>query len=235
MGTRRILATLGVTALLVVGSAGPAAASHDPGFVVDLEASGDATMTVTYTYDLDDDAEAAAFEELRTNETALTAFEDRIRDRFAAVAAASENRTGREMAIESAAVELTREDRTGVAEVSVRWTGLAAATEDGLVLDEPFASGFEPDRPFTVVLPDGHEATDVAPSPADSADGQLTWGADTSLDGFEVVAQTTPETTDGDTAMDTPAETTAGNGPGFGLVGALLALLVASVLALRRR
>lgn len=235
MHAKRTGVVLAVTALVLVGSVGPAAASHQPSFVVALDEGGDATVTVTYTYDLDDDAEQAAFEELRNNETAVAAFEDRARERFAAVAAASENRTGREMAIESATLELTREDQTGVVEVTVQWIGLAATTEDGLVLDEPFASGFEPDRQFVVVLPDGYEATDVTPSAGDSTDGRLTWAGDASLNDFEVVAQTAASgTTDADTAEDTAPGTTAGDGPGFGLAGALVALLVASVLALRR-
>lgn len=187
MRARAALATLSVIALVLVGSAGPAAASHQPSFVVDLDASGDATVTITYTYDLGDDAEQAAFAELRRNETATAAFEERVHDRFEAVANASENRTGRRMAIESAAVELTREDGTGVVEVSVQWSGLAATTENGLVLDEPFASGFEPDRAFVVVLPDGYEATTSTPSPAESDDGRLEWADGTTLDDFEVV------------------------------------------------
>ncbi|NLV09192.1 PGF-CTERM sorting domain-containing protein [Halomicrobium mukohataei] len=227
MDANRIAAVGVVATLLLVGSTGPAAAAQQPTFVVELDDRGDAAVTITYTYDLGDDAEQAAFAELQRNETATAAFEDRVHDRFERVANASENQTGRQMGIESAAVELTREDRTGVVEVSVQWNGLAATTEDGLVLDEPFASGFEPDRAFVVVLPDGYEATAVTPSPAESGDGRLEWAGGTALDDFEVVATAEP-------SADTDAATDA-DGPGFGVGGAVAALAATSLLALRRR
>lgn len=244
MNGKAVVATIGVATLLLIGSVGPVSASHQPDFVVDLDESGDATVTITYTYDLDDDAEQAAFEELRDNETARATFEQRASDRFASIARASENRTGRPMSIESATVELTSESATGVVELSIQWNGLAATTDDGLRVTEPFASGFEPDRQFVIVVPDGHEAS-VTPAPDERADGRLSWATGTSLDSFELtttagdgsstVTDDASTAADGETTGQSSGDTTGGSGPGFGVVIALVALLGSAVLALRRR
>jgi len=126
------LTALALATLLLIGSAEPVAASHgpEPSFVVDLQADGDATVTITYTYDLDDESEQAAFEELQTNDTATAAFEQRFQNRLANVAAATENRTGREMSVQSASAELTSASSTGVVELSAQWHGLGATTDD---------------------------------------------------------------------------------------------------------
>lgn len=68
-----------------------------PAFVVTLHDDGSADVAVTYTFDLTDDARQDAFEELRTNESAESAFEDRFRQQLQGVASDAANATGREM------------------------------------------------------------------------------------------------------------------------------------------
>ncbi|WP_226022435.1 DUF7345 domain-containing protein [Halomicrobium salinisoli] len=225
---------IGAVALLTVAAAVPApAAAQDPepAFVVDLAESGDAAVSVTYAFDLDTDAERQAFRELRDNESAREAYAARFGDRLRSVAANAENASGREMAVEDVTIDVATDDRTGVVTLSADWRGLAATTDGGLAVTEPFASGFAPDRQFVIALPDGYEASEVAPEPASSGDGRLTWSAGTDLDGFELVAA---ESGGGDAATADGDRSTAADGPGFGVAAALAGLVAAALLARRR-
>jgi len=69
----------------------------------------------------------------------------------------------------------------------------------------------------------------------ETGDGRLTWAAETALDGFEVVVQ---QSTDGgaDAGSDgsTEPDATSSDGPGFGVVVAVVALLAGAGLAVRR-
>ena len=232
--------------LVVVGTVTPVAGAtqgaSEESFAVDLAADGSATVTVTTTFDLTNDNESDAFAELRDDDAASERFRTRFRDRMAGVAADAENATGREMAVTDASIAFRTEGDTGVVEQSVTWTGLAAVEGDRLVVTEPFASGFEPDRQFRVAAPDGYDL-DATPAPDGTGDGSATWDAGTSLDGFEVTASS-PETpmatatppgggtaTDGGTETD--GGTTAGSGPGFGAALAVLALLSVAALVAR--
>lgn len=242
MGTRHTLLTSVVLGALLVGAAvAPAGATQTtdapaPSLTVDLADDGDARVTLVSTFDLDDGSERAAFDELRTNETARSAYEARQTDRWAAVANATANRTGREMAVENGSLSLSRTDSTGVATFSLTWAHLATVDDGMLTLDEPFASGFEPDRRFVVVLPERYELDSVSPGPTNSSDGRLVYEADAELNGLSVVASSTTASTG--TPVDSPTPTavgtSGGNGPGFGVVGALAALAAAGLLAGRR-
>ncbi|WP_225332689.1 DUF7345 domain-containing protein [Halomicrobium urmianum] len=231
---------IGAVALLAVAAAVPAPATaqdSEPAFVVDLAESGDAVVSVTYTFDLDGDAERQAFRELRDNESAREAFATRFGDRLRSVAANAADASGREMAIEDVTIDVQTDDRTGVVTLSADWRGLAATIDEGLVVTEPFASGFTPDRQFVVVLPDGYEAGEVTPEPDGTGDGRLTWSAGADLDGFELVAgesggsgaasATTEAAADGD-------QSTAADGPGFDVAGGLAAIVAAALLARRQ-
>jgi len=221
-GPRSVLASLAVTALLIGAAVGPAAATQavSPSMTVDLATDGDAKVTVVSTFDLESDDQQAAFDELRNNETARAAYVDQFSNRWTGVAAATEARTGREMAISDASLKLSREVSTGVATFSVTWENLAAAEDGTLTLSEPFASEFTPDREFTVVLPDGYERASATPEPSSESDGRLVYETGASLDGFSVVAE--------------ESGPTGGSGPGFGVAGALIALLAATLIAHRR-
>jgi len=226
-----LLTAVARTARLVGAAVAPAGATQttEPSMTVDLAADGDAEITVVSTFDLDSDDEQTAFDELRNNETAREAYTDRFGDRWSTVANSTETRTGREMAVSNASLELSRTGSTGIATFTIPWSGLADAQGETLPLSEPFASEFTVDRQFVVVLPDSYESTTASPEPASSTDGRLVYAAGTSLDGFSVVAASTETATDGPAAT-----TTGGSGPGFGAVGAVVALLAAAVFAYRR-
>jgi len=248
------------------GAEAEAAAPTDrPAFVVELSADGSATVTTVYTYDLTTDDERAAFRSLRDDSSALANLTARYADRMATVAAAAENETGREMAISDPVAELrtVNDGDTGVVALSVTWDGLAAAGGDRLAVGEPFASGFEPDRPVLLVAPDGYRFADLSPAPTATGDGTAEWAAGTDLTGFAATLEPDPDattapattTTTGGGEPTPDAETTAGGAtagdgatasgggtdgtdgggsPGPGVVGAVAALLV-GVALLRRR
>lgn len=226
---RRFVGVLLCVVLVSAATAAPAAAAeHDKEqFLVELDAEGNADVAVTYTYDLETDSEQAAFEELETNETARQELADRFQNRLQAVADQAGNETGRTMTVTDASVEIESTDGVGIVTLSVTWENLAAVEDDRLTVTEPFASGFEPNRTFTVAAPDGYEITSATPSADSSGEGTVTWNAGTSLEGFEVVAEAPEET-------DTTAEGESnGDGAGFG-VAIAAAALVATAIARRR-
>ena len=203
-----------------------AAAGHgEERFLVALDAEGDADVSVTYTYDLETEAERDAFEEPETNETVRERLSTRFENRMAGVAAAASNETGRSMAASGASISAASSDGVGTVTLTVRWTNLAAVDGDRLVVTEPFASGVQPDRTFTVRAPDGDAIADASPDPSSGGGAEVAWTAGESLDGFELVAA------DGDGEAATDGS--AGDGPGFGAVLALSALLGAALLARR--
>jgi len=228
-GGPRRLALAALAAFVVLGAvAAPVAgtqtatgdsAAGDTTLVVDLAEDGDATVTLRLTFDLDREEERRALERLRENRTAIaTAFEEQMR----AVAARTAEETGREMAVTSADVAATTEGSTGVVELSVAWTGLAAVEGDRLVVSEPFADGFEPAGRFEVRAPEGYVLAESTPSAATSTETTATWEAGSSLDGFE--------------ATFVPADATSTSLPGFGAPAALLAVaIVAGTTALLAR
>ncbi len=236
-----LLASVTLGALLVTAAVTPAGAARmddapEPSLTVDLAADGDARVTLLSTFDLDDGSERAAFDDLRTNETARNAYRARYTDRWASVASDTANRTGREMAVTNSSLALSRTDATGVASFSLTWEGLATA-EDGVVtLDEPFASGFDSDRQLVVALPESYRLESVSPGPANSSDSRLVYAADAELDGLSVVASAAPAPhgTPAPSPTVTSVGTTSGNGPGIGAVGSLIALATAGLLAGRR-
>jgi PGF-CTERM protein len=227
--------TVGVLLALAVAAsllAAPAAAqTGEEGVLVELEPNGDADVSVTFSYDLDGERERAAFEELRENESAQTALAERFGGRMAAVAEDANAATDREMSVGDPAAELQRDGDTGTVELSVAWSNLAAVDGDRLTVSEPFASGFDPGRAFTVATPDGYGVTSSDPSPSESDGSSATWDAGTSLEGLELVVEPTGD--DGETDEGTPAATE--DSPGFGVAVAVAALAVAAIAARRRR
>lgn len=225
---RRVLA-LGLVALLLgsVASApaSAAATNHDdetsPSFVVEVLENGDATITVTMTYDLETDDQRDAFRSLEERPDDQQAALDRFADRLSDVADRTAERTDRSMDVSAADVSVTQSDDVGALHLTVTWSGLAATEDDRLVVEEPFASGFETERPLTLVAPEGYEVASATPSPDDEFDAHATWDVGTSLENFEVVFEPTAD--DDDDGM-----------PGFGVGVALLALVAALGVAVRR-
>lgn len=259
---RRAYVAAGIVAILLCGAVGTALATgpettgthpqttdgvQPPAFVVDLQTDGSAAVTVTYTFDLSDEARRAAFEDLRTNDTAQQAFEERFRRQLENVASDASNATGREMSVSGVDVAFETSDGTGVVRLTATWDGLAATDGDRLTVTEPFASGFRPERPFAVALPDGYAVGSVSPAPDRQTDGLLTWSSGTSLDGFELTVGPADGDGDGGSASDDSdgqqggdgsrdgGETPGDGGPGFGVLAGVLAVLGAALVAARRR
>ncbi|MDF9745391.1 DUF4897 domain-containing protein [Natrinema salsiterrestre] len=223
--TSRLFAVV-VVALLLTGSVVATADSasaidahsqetgSDSAFVVALEDDGDATVTVAVTFDLTDEADQAAFRSLEENETERSELESRTERRLRSVVAGVADETDREMAIEEAGVSFETDEGTdrGIVSVSATWRGFAA-TEDGrLTVAEPFTSGFTAEQAVVLELPDGYALAESTPEPSERADGQVSWDATTSLDGFEAVIAPSDGTNDGDSQ------------PGFGLGAAVIAI-----------
>ncbi|MDS0297413.1 PGF-CTERM sorting domain-containing protein [Halogeometricum sp. S1BR25-6] len=226
---RRLLRLLLVGALLVAGTAPTVVAAEptDSGLVVELHDDGTATVTLRTTYDLAREEEARAFAELREDEGARERLVARYAERMTRVAAAAEAETDRTMRISEERVALSTNDGVGVVALSVRWEGLAATDDGRLTVAHPFASGFDVDRPLTLVGPTGYDAVETAPAPDSRTENRLAWESGAELDGFEVAFA--PSGVETDSSADGPD--TGTNVPGFGAVVAVVALFVAAMSA----
>ena len=229
-------------------------AADEPAIQVEVAEDGAAAVAFTYTFDLTDGDAEAAFEELRTDEDAKETFRDRFENRLREVAADASAETEREMSISDVTLGAERYDETGVVRVSLQWSGLVATENDRLVVTEPFASGFEPDRPLYVTFPAEYTVADRHPEPDRDGERHLVWEAGADLTDFEVVGvlaeavdEDDGETNDADSEDETGDDETDdaddGNeslddsdddGPGFGVLAAGSALLTVALLATRR-
>ncbi len=200
-----------------------------PAFIVDLEDDGSAHVAVTVTFNLSSDEERQAFQSLRENESARQQRTEQFGERMRAIAAATQNETGREMAVRDAAIEFVEQDGTGIVALSVTWEGLAARTDEGLVLQEPFTSGFDVNRTFRVVGPQGYTLTAATPEPTERRENAATWEPSADVDGFRAVFAQATETT------ATEASGVSGmSGPGFGILAGVIALLTGAAVVARR-
>jgi PGF-CTERM protein len=223
-----------VAGLLVLAAmaTAPVATTHTaddaahPALTIALEPDGSATVTVWLTFDLETDAEREAFTSLEDDAEAKTQERERFTARMARVAADASNATGREMRVENAtiAIERVEDGQIGVVTFTLDWTNLASVEDDRLVLTEPFASDYIPDRTVTVRAPDGYRIAQTTPDPDLASDRQASWETGTDLDGFEVVAV---ESGSGG-VID-------GSAPGFGVIAGLVGTLGAVLLARRWR
>ncbi|MFB6292729.1 MAG: hypothetical protein ABEH60_00520 [Halonotius sp.] len=185
----RSATVLTVTALLLVvglglggvGSVAAADTQQGSAFVVDLQSDGNATVTLVVPYDLTSDAERQAFEELRADPTAITApFEQRL----SRIAARTATDTDREMRVGDAHADFETSGGQGIIRVSVDWIGLGNVSGNGVTLSEPFASGYQPNRPFVVHPPSGYTLTETSHEPAASTADAVRWASGASLAGF---------------------------------------------------
>ncbi|SNZ15670.1 hypothetical protein SAMN06269185_2554 [Natronoarchaeum philippinense] len=227
--THRAVA-IALVAALTVGAVAPAASAQEqsgaaePSMVVEVQDDGDAVVTLVSTYNLTEQAEQDAFESLQNDQSARENATRRYATRLDAVAENANGEVDREMEVpvEGASIDLERTGDVGVVRLSATWTNLAAVEDGKLVVSEPFASGYDTDRPFVLVAPGGYELSNATPAP-DSQDGaSATWDAGTSLDGFEA----TMSATDGGIADSLP---------GFGVGAAALGAAGAAAIGLRRR
>lgn len=202
---------------------GPAE-TEEPTLHVELSEDGDATVTLVSVYSFTESSERNSFESIRSDEQTQAEMLNRFADRIDAISADIE--ADRELSVTGDAIDLQSGDDCGIVSISVTWNGLAAVDGDSLVLDEPFASGFEPDRMLVVQSPDGSSLESSTPEPTVTDGEQAMWEANTELDGFEaVVASSSAEADD----EDGPSDST----PGFGGIVGIGS--VVTVLGLRTR
>lgn len=246
--TALVVATLLLVPTGTMGAVPDATASHEsgtsPAFVAEMEANGTVEVTVRYTFDLSDDARADAFRELQDNESAQEAFLTTFRNRMELVTTGTAEATGRDVTAGEADIAFRTADSTGVVELSVPIENLAAVGGDRVVLSEPFASNFDPEREFRVVLPDGYEVVSATPEPTSAGGSELTYAAGADPEGFEVVADQSdsgsgdstdnPDSTGGADGTDRSESTAGAGSPGFGVAATLVAL-AAVLIGLRVR
>lgn len=221
-----------LAALVLAATVIPATASTrarqvgtQPSFVVTLSEDGSAEMAATVTFALDTAPGAAAFSKFSNNETARENLRTSFLDRMRAAAANGTNATGREMTVLGASIDSRTAGggSVGVIVLSARWTGLAAVGNGSLLVTEPFATAFQPERTFVVRWPDGYTVDTAAPPPDETSETSATWERDTQLNGFELRVVESPA---GGTDGGIPALPVAGFGVGGVIVALLVALLV---------
>jgi PGF-CTERM protein len=218
------IAAIGAVVCLA-GTAG-AGAAEDPGtFVVTLEDEGTATLEITSRFDLGDESRREAFRSIEDDQEATDQYAADWTEQLNIVAENASDKVGREMTVRDASVSTSTTDGgdVGVVTVTVTWENLAAVDGNELTVTEPFASGFEPDREFTLVAPEGYVLTSVEPEPTSKDTEEATWNGGSSLEGFQVTATGTDDSSGGSSL------------PGFGLTVAVLGILVAAGLAVRRQ
>jgi hypothetical protein len=158
---------------------------------IDLQADGDATVTLVVTENISEPADREAFDELNVTAKAQQ-FEQRMQrivDRMAA-------ETGRNTTVSSAEATVETTGETGVIRLSVTWTKLAVTEDEQLVVAEPFASGFRPDRPLVLTVPEGYSITQSSVSPARTDGAVARWSSGTDLTGFSTTVTANGSTGD---------------------------------------
>lgn len=246
---RQVVATVAAVGLLAAALSSPVVAQPQeptPTLAVDLEDDGSAEVTLRLTYDLGSDSERTAFRDLQDSESQREAVVSRFRERMNRVASAMANETGRETSVSDASIDLStaNDGTTGLVDLSAEFEGFAAATDGRVTVTQPFAGDYDPDRRLVVTGPEGYEPTAVTPEPSSTDGARLEWSSDADLSGFEVTytdpdgaASATESDADGESdGASTEAGDDSGSGgqaPGFGVVGALVALVAVGLFARR--
>jgi PGF-CTERM protein len=225
-----VLVSLLTTPVALATQEGTPDETVEPGFVVSLQETGDATVTLRMTFDLTTQNESDAFQRYSETPDARDTLKSNFRNGLERVASDASAETNRLMRIGDVTADLESRNDEGVAELTVTWTNLTATDGDALVVTEPFASGYTPDRRFTVEGPDGYTLRDATPSPDERGDNSASWQAGTDLAGFE--ASFAPADSSVATASGTPASNQSG--PGFGPLLAMASVFGALLLARRR-
>jgi hypothetical protein len=236
--TGRTLAALAVVALLLASLVAPAGAVHnsDRQFRVQVAADGSATVVLHQSYNLSVPAERETYEAYADNATRLAERQRTFGDRLRRAAANGSARTPRDMAIADVSSSTLRINDTGTVRFQARWVGLANVTETGVVVTEPFASGFDPDATLVVSGPEGYVRNVTAPGPSMAQRNSAFWNERTDLTGFvaRFVDPGTSSAADGgnggDGGNDAPRSGGVGRlvgAVGFALVPALLVVLAA--------
>lgn len=178
-----IVAVIAITLSVTVGVVGAQEQSveESSGFVIELEETGDATVSLVLTYDLEDEQDLDSFEQMRANTVNTT---DRFESRLSRIAERTAVETDREMSVSDPEMTVETQGERGVIRLSVSWTNLAATQDETLHVSEPFSNEFDPDRPLVLIAPDGYTFADSTVT-ADSTGTQTAqWDSGTDLSGF---------------------------------------------------
>jgi len=227
-----ITVCLAVSLLVLLAATGATGAQTDDpateAMIVDVQETGDATVTLTVPFDLTVDDERAAFEEFSSDESRQQRLLDRYETRLANIVSETNTRTDREMAVTEPQIEAETDgsDTVGVVRVTVTWEKLAATDGEQLRISAPFDSGFETDRTLVIEPPEQYRVT--AATPQSSSDDGTLWESDRQLDGFEVSMEPTADPGSESTGSD-------GSGPGFGVLAGVVAVGALLLLARGRR
>jgi len=250
-----VLVTLGATTAVADTGSEADAALEEPvadAVIVDLEDGGDAAVSVTIPFDLTESDEQTDFEAfVESNETQQEQL-DQYDSRLERVATELESQVSRDMAVTDPEITTRTTDggELGLVVLTASWEGLAATSDDQLVLGPPFDSGFSAEQKLVVRPPPQHRVVATTPAPTNESD-QLVWDSNRTLDEFEVViepqdgetaddtdgADTDSGTADTDSAADSDSPDGGGDatGAGFGTLVTVLGAVVLSVwLAVRR-
>ncbi len=207
-------------------------------YTIALEQDGDATVTLTYAFDLDTAADAAAFDDLETDQPARESLATEFQTEMDAVAQRTATRTNRSMAVRNATTVFERTETSGQVRVRAEWTGLGCVEGMGerererkrIVLSAPFSEQFTPDGTFRVIAPPGYAITSATPDPAQYDDNTATWDSNTTLTNFTVVSRPAVATEEADeSTQDSSVQT-----PGFTGIATVVAIVCAvAVIRLR--
>lgn len=200
---------------------------------------GSATIILVSVYEFSDSAEQAAFESLGNDSETQDELRTRFEDRMQRVAGSVESATSSDVHSGNVNVYTVGPsgNTVGVVEVQVTWDTLAVADADTITITEPFASGFEADRPVVITAPDGATVTETTPEPTGETDvdRSVAWSAGTDLSGFEVM-MTVDSAGDNQSANDgTGTDSSEGSTPGFTALTGLLAVVVAASVVVFRK
>lgn len=218
-----VLLAIGGAFVSPVAGATAVEEADEPSLHVAMTANGDATVSLVSVYELADEDERKAFESLEDDEGTQRELLDRFEDRMQSVADGVDDG---EATVTRNGIDIRTEDDRGVVTSSVTWEGFAELEGDTLVVTEPFASGFEPDRPLVVTGPDGSAIVSTSHEPAVEADAQVVWKAGTDLNGFELVVSIEPDGSADEAETSEVADETADGLPGFGAVASVAAIAV---------
>lgn len=160
-----------LTLAVGVGAAAHEEADRDVvGVELDAEGGGADVVHVT-SYNLSVDGERDTYESFVDNETAQDEWREMVAGELEDAAELGRGVTADdefplEMEIRDVRLETDEVDGHGRIEVHARWENLAYWDDTRVVVVEPFASGYEPDRSVAIHGPDGYVRGTVNPAPS---------------------------------------------------------------------
>lgn len=158
--------------------------------IVQLDENGGAEVSLQIRFDLSDDTMQDVFNDYENDDAALEEERDSFENSMRGVAdSMSENREN-DVTVENVHVETVRNDDNDIGAIVFHstWTNFAEQN-NGIVVNEPFSSGFfNDDVDVTIIGPENWYG-DSTPQPTERTDNVLTWkyGDIANSDSFEVV------------------------------------------------